>query len=380
DPSAALLEALDPEQNHAFSDHYLELPLDLSEVMFIATANILDTIPPALRDRMEVIRFPGYIEEEKVKIAEQFLIPKQRKANGLRDDQITFTAEALRLIAREYTREAGVRNLEREIGTICRKVATRVARGDATRERLTRLNVHVFLGPPKFRFGVAEQEDEVGIATGLSYSEMGGDVISVEATLMPGDGKLVLTGQLGDVMKESAQAALSYVRARARHLGADDEFFKRTDIHVHVPAGAIPKDGPSAGITMATALASAASGRPVRRDVAMTGEITLRGRVLPIGGLKEKVLAAHRAGIRTVILPKENEKDLQEIPGNVRKQMKLVLVGHMDEVLAAALLPRREQEVPPPAPVAAPPPPFVPPLPPVPVQPERRPPDAPPVS
>ncbi|MDR7453401.1 MAG: S16 family serine protease, partial [Armatimonadota bacterium] len=302
------------------------------------------------------------------------------KANGLRDDQITFTAEALRLIAREYTREAGVRNLEREIGTICRKVATRVARGDATRERLTRLNVHVFLGPPKFRFGVAEQEDEVGIATGLSYSEMGGDVISVEATLMPGDGKLVLTGQLGDVMKESAQAALSYVRARARHLGADDEFFKRTDIHVHVPAGAIPKDGPSAGITMATALASAASGRPVRRDVAMTGEITLRGRVLPIGGLKEKVLAAHRAGIRTVILPKENEKDLQEIPGNVRKQMKLVLVGHMDEVLAAALLPRREQEVPPPAPVAAPPPPFVPPLPPVPVQPERRPPDAPPVS
>jgi ATP-dependent Lon protease len=380
DPSAALLEALDPEQNHAFSDHYLELPLDLSEVMFIATANILETIPPALRDRMEVIRFTGYIEEEKVKIAEQFLIPKQRKANGLGADQITFTAEALRLIAREYTREAGVRNLEREIGTICRKVATRVARGEATRERITRLNVHIFLGPPKFRFGVAEQEDEVGIATGLSYSEMGGDVISVEATLMPGDGKLVLTGQLGDVMKESAQAALSYVRARARHLGADDEFFKRTDIHVHVPAGAIPKDGPSAGITMATALASAASGRPVRRDVAMTGEITLRGRVLPIGGLKEKVLAAHRAGIRTVILPKENEKDLQEIPGNVRKQMKLVLVSHMDEVLAAALLPRREQEVPPPAPVAAPPPPFVPPLPPVPVQPERRPPDAPPVS
>jgi ATP-dependent Lon protease len=380
DPSAALLEALDPEQNHAFSDHYLELPLDLSEVMFIATANILETIPPALRDRMEVIRFPGYIEEEKVKIAEQFLIPKQRKANGLRAEQVTFTPEALRLIAREYTREAGVRNLEREIGTICRKVATRVARGDAQGERVTRSNIHLFLGPPKFRFGVAEQADEVGIATGLSYSEMGGDIISVEATLMPGDGKLVLTGQLGDVMKESAQAALSYVRARARHLGAGDEFFTRTDIHVHVPAGAIPKDGPSAGITMATALASTTSGRPVRRDVAMTGEITLRGRVLPIGGLKEKVLAAHRAGIKTVILPKENEKDLQEIPGNVRKQMKLVLVSHMDEVLAEALLPRVGQEVPPPAPVAAPPPPYVPSLPPVPVQPERRPPDAPPIS
>jgi ATP-dependent Lon protease len=381
DPSAALLEALDPEQNHAFSDHYLELALDLSEVMFITTANILETIPPALRDRMEVIRFPGYIEEEKVKIAEQFLIPKQLKANGLKGEQIVFTAEALRLIAREYTREAGVRNLEREMGTICRKVATEVARGKMVGERITRANLHKFLGPPKFRFGAAEKEDEIGVSTGLVYTEMGGDVIGVEATLMPGDGKLSLTGQLGDVMKESAQAALSYVRSRGQRFGADRDFYKKTDIHIHVPAGAVPKDGPSAGITRATAVASAVSGRPVRRDVAMTGEITLRGRVLPIGGLKEKVLAAHRAGLRTVILPKENEKDLQEIPANVRKQMKLVLVSHMDEVLSEALRPVREQEVAAsPAPIAASTPPFVPPIPPVPVQPERRPPDAPPVS
>ena len=380
DPSAALLEALDPEQNHAFSDHYLELSLDLSEVMFVTTANILETIPPALRDRMEVIRFAGYTEEEKVKIAEQFLIPKQLKANGLKPEQLKFTSEALRLVAREYTREAGVRNLEREIGTICRKVATEVARGNPMSERISRGNLHVYLGPPKFHFGVAEKEDEVGVATGLVYTEMGGDVVGVEATLMRGDGKLVLTGQLGDVMKESAQAAFSYVRSRARRFGIDDEFYQKTDVHVHVPAGAVPKDGPSAGITMATALASAVTGRPVRRDVAMTGEITLRGRVLPIGGLKEKVLAAHRAGIRTVILPKENERDLQEIPGKVRKQMRLVLVAHMDEVLKEALQPRREQEIAaPPTPIPQPTvPPFVPVLP---VQPEqRRLPEPPPLS
>ncbi len=377
DPSAALLEALDPEQNNAFSDHYLELALDLSEVMFLTTANILETVPPALRDRMEVIRFPGYIEEEKVKIAEQFLIPKQLKANGLKREQLAFTSEALRLITREYTREAGVRNLEREIGTICRKVATQVAREKLQAERVTRANVHTFLGPPKFRFGMAEKEDEVGVATGLVYTEMGGDVISVEATLMRGEGKLALTGQLGDVMKESAHAAMSYVRSRARRIGASEEFYDKVDVHIHVPAGAVPKDGPSAGITMATALASAVTSRPVRRDVAMTGEITLRGRVLPIGGLKEKVLAAHRAGIRTVILPKENEKDLVEIPANVRKQMTLVLVAHMDEVLKEALLPVRATEVPPPAPVVTPPP-FVSPMPPS--QPDRRPSDVPPVS
>jgi ATP-dependent Lon protease len=379
DPSAALLEALDPEQNHAFSDHYLELAMDLSEVMFIGTANILDTIPPALRDRMEVIRFTGYIEEEKVKIADQFLIPKQLKANGLSTYKVTLTPEALRLVTREYTREAGVRNLEREIGSIFRKIATKVARGVTTEERVTRSNVHLYLGPPKFRFGAAEKEDEVGVSTGLVYTEMGGDVLAVEATLMRGEGKLSLTGQLGDVMKESAQAALSYVRSRARRLGVADEFYQKTDIHIHVPAGAVPKDGPSAGITIATALASAVTARPVRRDVAMTGEITLRGRVLPIGGLKEKVLAAHRAGIKTVILPSENEKDLVEIPANVRKRIKMILVAHMDEVLNEALLARRDpHEVPPPAPIVAPAP-FVSSLPPV-VQPERRLPDAPPIS
>ncbi|MDR7556323.1 MAG: endopeptidase La [Armatimonadota bacterium] len=378
DPSAALLEALDPEQNHAFSDHYLELALDLSEVMFITTANILETIPPALRDRMEVIRFPGYIEEEKVKIAEQFLVPKQLKANGLTPEQLAFTDDALRLIAREYTREAGVRNLEREIGAICRKVATGVARGTVTRARITRANVHKYLGPPKFRFGTAEKQDEVGVATGLVYTEMGGDVVSVEATLMRGEGKLVLTGQLGDVMKESAQAALSYVRSRARRFGADEAFYQQTDVHIHVPAGAVPKDGPSAGITMATALASAVTGRPVRRDVAMTGEITLRGRVLPVGGLKEKILAAHRAGIKTVILPKENEKDLQEIPANVRRDLRLVLVAHMDEVLAEALLPSREEAAASSGPVAVPGPLVAPPVPSV--QPVPRQPEAPAIS
>jgi ATP-dependent Lon protease len=337
DPSAALLEALDPEQNSAFSDHYLELPFDLREVMFITTANILDTVPPALRDRLEVIRFSGYIEEEKHHIATQFLIPKQLRENGLRADQLAFTEEALRHIIREYTREAGVRNLEREIATICRKVAREVAEGELASEKVTLQNVHKFLGPPKFRYGSAGKRDEVGAATGLVYTEQGGDIITVEAALLRGEGKLILTGQLGDVMKESAQAALSYVRARARRLGVDDGFASRYDVHIHVPAGAVPKDGPSAGITMATALASALTGQPVRKDVAMTGEITLRGNVLPVGGVKEKVIAAHRAGIKTVILPKENEKDLHEIPANVRKKLRFVFVEHMDQVLEEAL-------------------------------------------
>ncbi len=337
DPSAALLEALDPEQNNSFSDHYLELPFDLREVMFITTANILETVPPALRDRLEVIRFSGYIEEEKHHIATQFLIPKQVKENGLKPDQITFADEALRHIIREYTREAGVRNLEREIATICRKVAREVAEGEAASVKVSRNSLHKFLGPTKFRYGIAEKQDETGAATGLVYTEQGGDIITVEATLVPGEGKLLLTGQLGDVMKESAQAALSYIRARARRLGVDDTFTRRYDVHVHVPAGAVPKDGPSAGITIATALASALTGRVVKADVAMTGEITLRGKILSIGGVKEKVIAAHRAGIKTVIIPKENEKDLHEIPANVRKKLRFVFVEHMDEVLAEAM-------------------------------------------
>ncbi|HEX4834731.1 MAG TPA: endopeptidase La [bacterium] len=337
DPSAALLEALDPEQNNSFSDHYLELAFDLREVMFITTANILETVPPALRDRLEVIRFSGYIEEEKHHIATQFLIPKQLKENGLKPDQIAFTEEALRHVIREYTREAGVRNLEREIATICRKVAREVAEGDATSVKVTTQNVHKFLGPPRFHYGTAEKVDEIGAATGLVYTEQGGDIITVEATLLRGEGKVSLTGQLGDVMKESAQAALSYIRARARRLGVDDTFASRYDVHIHVPAAAMPKDGPSAGITMASAIASALTGRPVRKDVAMTGEITLRGKVLPIGGVKEKVIAAHRAGIKVVILPKENEKDLHEIPANVRKKLRFVFVEDMDQVLQEAL-------------------------------------------
>jgi ATP-dependent Lon protease len=354
DPSAALLEALDPEQNNAFSDHYLEVPFDLSDVMFITTANLLDPVPPALKDRMEVIPFPGYIEEEKLNIARDFLVVKQRKEHGLQDDQLVLEDDALRKIIREYTREAGVRNLEREIATICRKTAKEVASGRTEPTDVSADDVKSFLGPRRCHYGVAEETDETGAATGLVYTEIGGDIVSVEATLMRSrEGRLTLTGQLGDVMKESAMAALSYVRSRAARLNIDSDFYQHTEIHVHVPAGAVPKDGPSAGITMGTALASALTRRPVRKEVAMTGEITLRGKVLQVGGVKEKVLAAHRAGIRTVILPRENERDLEEIPQNVREELSFQFVSHMDEVLELALLPPELEAETAPLPMAA---------------------------
>jgi ATP-dependent Lon protease len=337
DPAAALLEVLDPEQNFAFSDHYLEVPLDLSEVMFITTANLLDPIPPALRDRMEVIEFPGYTEDDKLHIAQQFLVPKQLTEHGLRPTQLRFSEEALLEIIRRYTREAGVRNLEREIATICRKTARQVASGARTRITLKPAILHTMLGPVRYRFGIANTEDEVGVATGLGWTPVGGDILAVEVSLMRGKGGLQLTGQLGDVMQESAKAALSYARAHADELGIPTERFADTDIHIHVPAGQIPKDGPSAGITLATALISAFSGRPVRRHVAMTGEITLRGHVLPVGGIKEKMLAAHRAGITDVILPEENRKDLEDLPTHVTEALTFHFVERMPQVLAEAL-------------------------------------------
>lgn len=420
DPSAALLEVLDPEQNNTFADHYLDVPYNLSKCLFIMTANQLDPIPAALLDRMEVIELPGYIEDEKFHIAKQFLVPRQIEEHGLTPAHIKFADSALRQLIREYTREAGVRNLEREIGTICRKVAKMVAEqmpsedesdketttlaasanGSAAMELNTepldgsalesdavsdmevaapievegkgksrgRIRARVihdrdlpgFLGAPRYDYGLAEEHDEVGVATGVSWTPVGGDTISIEVSLMEGRGGLLLTGQLGDVMKESAQAALSYARSRARQLGIDPERFEKTDIHVHVPAGAIPKDGPSAGVTMATALVSALTGREVRREVAMTGEITLRGKVLPIGGLREKVLAAHRAGISTFVHPRKNEKDLDEIPSKVRRGLRMIAVDDLDAVLAIALQPARttteakpESPVPPPLPVKA---------------------------
>ena len=337
DPSAALLEVLDPEQNYAFSDHYLEVPYDLSKVMFITTANILDPVPPALCDRLEVIEFPGYVEEEKLEIARRFLVPRQMEQHGLSKLQIP--DQVLRQTIREYTSEAGVRNLERNIANICRKLARKVAEGKHVPVRVSSRSLLSHLGPPQFTYGLAEEQDEIGVATGLAYTESGGDTLSVEVTIMEGKGNLVLTGQLGDVMQESAQTAVSYARAHAKELQITGVDFDKIDIHVHVPEGAIPKEGPSAGITIATALISTLTRRPVRRGVAMTGEITLRGRVLPIGGVREKLVAAYRAGVKTLVFPRRNEKDLVEVPKRVRKGLNLIPVDRMDQVLEAALLP-----------------------------------------
>jgi ATP-dependent Lon protease len=338
DPSAALLEVLDPEQNHTFLDHYLDVEYDLSYVMFICTANVLYTVPQALRDRMEVLQLPGYTEQEKTEIAKRFLIPKAVQGTGLTKANVTFVDDAIQTIIQRYTREAGVRNLERELLSICRKIARRVVTdGKSFGEEITPDKVTQYLGVPRFRPTEAEQSNEIGIATGLAWTEVGGEILVTEATLMPGKGHLTLTGKLGEVMQESAQAAMSYVRSKAEEFGIPKDFHRHSDVHIHVPEGAIPKDGPSAGITLATALVSTLARIPSRRDVAMTGEITLRGKVLPIGGVKEKVLAAHRAGLRNIILPKDNEKDLAEIPKNVLDILNIYLVETMDEVLKIAL-------------------------------------------
>ncbi len=338
DPSAALMEVLDPELNHAFTDHYLDVEYDLSKVMFVCTANVLHTIPQPLQDRMEVLRLPGYTEQEKLQIAKRFLVPKQREANGIAEENLSFTDEGLLHIIRHYTHEAGVRNLEREVANICRKVARKlVAEGKSARADITPANVSDYLGILKYRDIWAEKKNEIGLAVGLAWTEVGGQVLSTEATLMQGKGRLTLTGKLGDVMQESAQAAMSYVRSRSQFFGLPKDFYRHLDIHVHVPEGAIPKDGPSAGITLCTSIVSALTRIPVRCDVAMTGEITLRGKVLPIGGVKEKLMAAHRLGLRTVILPRDNEKDLADVPAEIQAQLSVKLVDTMDEVLRFAL-------------------------------------------
>jgi ATP-dependent Lon protease len=344
DPSSALLEVLDPEQNRDFRDHYLDVPFDLSQVMFITTGNVLETIPPPLRDRMEILRLSGYTEEEKIKIAQQYLIPRQIRENSLLPEEIEFSAGAIRKVIRDYTREAGVRNLERELGSICRKVATKVAEGEeGVKTLIAEEEVGEFLGKPKYFFEVAERTEIPGVATGVAWTPTGGDILFIEATKMPGKKGFTLTGQLGDVMKESAQAALSYVRSKVKELGIAEDFFENNDIHLHVPAGSIPKDGPSAGVTMATALASLLLNKPVKSTVSMTGEITLRGQVLPVGGIKEKILAAHRAGLKTVILPKRNEPDLEDVPKDVKKVMKFILADQVDQVIEAALADRQSE-------------------------------------
>jgi len=343
DPSSALLEVLDPEQNFAFNDNYLDVDYDLSEIMFITTANVLQTIPAPLQDRMEVIRIAGYTEPEKLQIAKKYLISKQVEANGLVLENIEFTQGALLKIIRQYTREAGVRNLDREIASVCRKVAKEIVNNDCKKKVIISSNsIAKYLGVPKYRHGEIEGKDKIGLTTGLAWTEVGGELLSIEASIMPGTGKPIMTGKLGDVMQESVQAALSYIRARAEQFGLDKNFYKEIDIHVHVPEGAIPKDGPSAGIAMATSIASALMKKKVRADLAMTGEITLRGRVLPIGGLKEKILAAHRGNIKIVIIPKDNERDLAEVPQNVQKALKIIFVEHIDEVMKIAFVPDEE--------------------------------------
>jgi ATP-dependent Lon protease len=343
DPSAALLEVLDPEQNYAFNDHYLDVDYDLSDILFITTANTLPDIPLPLQDRMEIIRLPGYTEYEKYHIGEGFLVPKQVKINGLEGKNINFSPNAIYTVIRKYTREAGVRNLEREIASICRKIAKEVLKNKSRGKEksvytVSSKSVAKYLGPARFREGQIEEKDQIGLVTGLAWTQVGGELLNVETAIMPGKGQLTITGKLGDVMQESAQAAVSYVRSRAAYLQIDEKFHRKFDIHIHIPEGAIPKDGPSAGITMCTSIVSALTKRPVHRDLAMTGEITLRGRVLPIGGLKEKILAAHRGGITKVIIPKENEKDIREIPKPIKKQIEIVTADHMDEVLMHAII------------------------------------------
>ncbi len=342
DPSSALLEVLDPEQNHTFTDHYLEVPFDLSQVIFITTSNQLATIPPPLLDRMETINMPGYIEDEKLSIANGYLVKKQLTGHGITDIEVTFDDDAIRKVIRHYTHEAGVRQLERNIGSIIRKIAVKVASGEDGPFEVNETEVDDYLGPEKFSFGIAEEKDEIGVSTGLGVSGYGGDIMSIEVSLSEGSGRVQLTGSLGDVMQESAQAALTYARSNARGLGLDPAIFDKTNIHIHVPAGATPKDGPSAGLAIATAIISAFTRRPVRRDVAMTGEVTLRGKALQIGGLKAKTIAAHRAGIKTVLLPKDNAKDIPELPERIREDLELVCVGHLDEVLEIALLEAEE--------------------------------------